>query len=84
MPGLRDDGFDDAAFDPAGFEFEAYVPGAWVGAAFVNGLAVDDEGVLGTDYLDDATPVPTESARYTDRGLARSAAGLLYVCSWPP
>lgn len=53
----------------------------WIGAAFMAGWAVDAAGVLGTDFLDDVTPVPAGS--FYDGGFARSAAGLRYVAAWP-
>lgn len=61
----------------------AAVPGSFTAVSFKDGLAYDDDGAMGTIFLGDAEPVPTADARYIERGLARSAAGMRYVCAWP-
>lgn len=50
-------------------------------AGYVGGTAVDDTGVMGTEFLNDATAVP--STKVMIAGIAHTQAGLRYVALWP-
>lgn len=54
---------------------------AFAAAAYLGGTAADSDGVMGTDFLNDATPVP--STAVMRGGVAHSQAGLRYVALWP-
>lgn len=53
----------------------------WTGAAYPSGTAVSDAGVVGTIFLDDATPVPSDAV--TRSGIAHHQDGRMYVALWP-
>lgn len=55
--------------------------GSFTVAAYLGGTAANSDGVMGTDFLSDATPVP--STAVMRGGIAHSQAGLRYVASWP-
>jgi hypothetical protein len=59
---------------------DAVIP-SWTVGGYVGGVAVDDAGVMGTEFLDDATAVP--SSKVMLAGIAHTQAGLRYVALWP-
>lgn len=54
---------------------------AFTAAAYLGGTAANADGVMGTDFLSDATPVPSTAVMLG--GIAHSQAGLRYVALWP-
>jgi hypothetical protein len=53
----------------------------FIQASAIGGTAVDATGIVGTTFLDDATPVP--AGAFFINGIAHDANGLRYVCLWP-
>lgn len=56
-------------------------PPDFAGVAFIGGVAVDINGVMGTSYLSDGSPVPAGSVFVN--GFAQTNDGLRYVAPWP-
>lgn len=53
----------------------------FIPAGFISGTAVDEDGVMGTDFLAEGVNVPAGALMLG--GFAHSAAGLRYVAPWP-
>ncbi len=75
--------FSEAAFDSDAFDPDAFDLGTstWTEAGFSGGWAVNSDGIAGTIFLDDVTPVPGGAIRLN--GFAYSAQGMRYVCAFP-
>lgn len=78
--------FDVRAFDDVAKEWSSWVTqtieaAVWSATAYVRGIAVDADGVVGTIFLSDVTPVPG-SAVFIN-GVALHADGRMYICAWP-
>lgn len=54
---------------------------AWDALGYRGGTAYSDQGVMGTSFLDDSTPVP--AGAYIREGFAHDADGRRYVALWP-
>lgn len=54
---------------------------AWDQAGWIGGTAVSADGVMGTTFLDDSTPVPAGS--FFLGGIAHDGTGRRYVAEWP-
>lgn len=54
---------------------------AWDQAGYVGGTAISAEGVMGTTFLDDSTPVP--AASFMLNGFKHDDTGRRYVALWP-
>lgn len=73
------DGTDTA--DSNSFSIEIIEAPDWTGVAFIGGLAVDESGRIGTNFLGDVEPVPEGS--YFHGGFAHADDGRRYVAEWP-